>query len=175
MTLTANKYKNMMIQIQWEAPSPHETSIQALESKVEKLIQQDLKRAPKVKQHENPQKKKEGQSTKPQRPKRLSNNEKPHKGNFPATETNGIGVPKKLEVNVRDAGSITLPQVAKGRHSKVATKKGHLRMQLNKRDLIGRRKKKEETVDGKERKRNQLTTAFTTTYNEANNSSDNEE
>ena len=37
MTLTANKYKNMMIQNQWEAPSPHDTTIQALESKVEKL------------------------------------------------------------------------------------------------------------------------------------------
>ena len=37
MTLTANKYKNMMIQNQWEAPSPHDVMIQALESKVEKL------------------------------------------------------------------------------------------------------------------------------------------
>ena len=37
MTLTANKYKNMIIQNQWEAPSPHDTTIQALQSKVEKL------------------------------------------------------------------------------------------------------------------------------------------
>ena len=37
MTLTANKYKNMMIKNQWEAPSPHDATIQALESKVEKL------------------------------------------------------------------------------------------------------------------------------------------
>ena len=37
MTLTANKYKNMMIQNQWEAPSPHDAAIQALQSKVEKL------------------------------------------------------------------------------------------------------------------------------------------
>ena len=37
MTLTANKYKNMMIQNQWEAPSPHDATIQALKSKVEKL------------------------------------------------------------------------------------------------------------------------------------------
>ena len=37
MTLTANKYKNMMIQNQWEAPSPHDSTIQALQSKVEKL------------------------------------------------------------------------------------------------------------------------------------------
>ena len=42
MTLTANKYKNMMIQNQWEAPSPHDTTIQALQSKVEKL-QRELK------------------------------------------------------------------------------------------------------------------------------------
>ena len=33
MTLTANKYKNMMIKNQWEAPSPHDATIQALESK----------------------------------------------------------------------------------------------------------------------------------------------
>ena len=37
MTFTANKYKNMMIQNQWEASSPHDATIQALESKVEKL------------------------------------------------------------------------------------------------------------------------------------------
>ena len=37
MTLTANKYKNMMIQNQWEAPTPHDATIQALQSKVEKL------------------------------------------------------------------------------------------------------------------------------------------
>ena len=37
MTLTANKYKNMMTQNQWEAPSPHDVTIQALKSKVEKL------------------------------------------------------------------------------------------------------------------------------------------
>ena len=42
MTLTANKYKNMMIQNQWEAPSPHDATIQALESRVEKL-QRELK------------------------------------------------------------------------------------------------------------------------------------
>ena len=76
MTLTANKYKNMMIQNQWEAPSPHDATIQALQSKVEKL-QCELKGAPKITQHKNPQKKKEGQSSKPQCPKWLANNEKP--------------------------------------------------------------------------------------------------
>ena len=43
MTLTADKYKNMMIKNQWEAPSPHDATIQALESKVEKL-QRELKK-----------------------------------------------------------------------------------------------------------------------------------
>ena len=78
MTLTANKYKNMMIQNQWEVPSPHDATIQALQTKVEKL-QRELKRAPKPMQQKNqsPQKKKEGQMVKPQRPKWLTNNEKP--------------------------------------------------------------------------------------------------
>ena len=31
ITLTANKYKNMMIQNQWEASSPHDATIQALQ------------------------------------------------------------------------------------------------------------------------------------------------
>ena len=84
MTLTANKYKNMMIQNKWEAPSPHDTTIQALQSKVEKL-QRELKRAPKIMQHKNPQKKKEGQSSKPQRPKWLANNEKPQTGQLSHT------------------------------------------------------------------------------------------
>ena len=81
MTLTANKYKNMMIQNQWEASSPHDTTIQALQTKVEKL-QRELKRAPKPIQQKNlqPQKKKEGQSVKPQCPNWLVNNEKPQTG-----------------------------------------------------------------------------------------------
>ena len=37
MTLTANKYKNMMIQNQWEVQSPHDATNQTLQSKVEKL------------------------------------------------------------------------------------------------------------------------------------------
>ena len=81
MTLTANKYKNMMIQNQWEAPSPHDATIQALQTKVEKL-QRELKRAPKPMQQKSkqPQTKKEGQTAKPQRPKWLVNNEKPQPG-----------------------------------------------------------------------------------------------
>ena len=81
MTLTANKYKNMMIQNQWEAPTPHDATIQALQSKVEKL-QRELERAPKPTQQKNQhlQKKKEGQSSKPQRPNWLVNNEKPQNG-----------------------------------------------------------------------------------------------
>ena len=81
MTLTANKYNNMMIQNQWEAPSPHDATIQALQTKVEKL-QRELKETPKPMQQKNPQsqKKKEGQSVKPQHPKWLFNNEKPQTG-----------------------------------------------------------------------------------------------
>ena len=60
--LTANKYKNMMIKNQWEAPSPHDATIQALESKVEKL-QRELKRAPKVSQQKSPRKRTKIQTT----------------------------------------------------------------------------------------------------------------
>ena len=138
MTLMANKNKSMMIQNQWDAPSPHDETIQALESKVEKL-QRELKCAPKVMQHKNTQKKKEGESTKPQRPNGCPTMRNPRRDNFPASgcgmETNCIGVPKKLEVNVRDAGSITLLQVVKGRHSKGSTERGCLRMHLNQRNL----------------------------------------
>ena len=52
MTLTAKKYKNMMIQNQWEASSPHDVTIQALECKVEKL-QRELKCALKQPQKKN--------------------------------------------------------------------------------------------------------------------------
>ena len=42
----------MMIQNQWEAPSPHDATIQALQTKVEKL-QRELKWAPKTMQQKN--------------------------------------------------------------------------------------------------------------------------
>ena len=152
MTLTANKCKNMMIQNQWEVPSPHDTTIQALESKVEKL-QQELKCAPKQQQQKNPNKKKEDQSTKPQHPKWLTNNEKPQRDNFPLSEcgmgTNGTGVPRKLEENVRDDGSITLMRVAKGRHSEVSIRNGHERMHRNKRKPNRRARGKKKPVMGK--------------------------
>ena len=86
MTLTANKYKNMMTQNQWEVPSPHDATIQAFQTKAEKL-QRELKWAPKPMQQKNlqPQKKKEGQSVNPQRPKWLVNNEKPQTGQLSQT------------------------------------------------------------------------------------------
>ena len=86
MTLTANKYKNMMIQNQWGTPSPHDATIQALQTKVEKL-QRELKRAPKPMQQKSkqPQTKKEGQTVKPQRPKWLVNNKKPQPGQLTRT------------------------------------------------------------------------------------------
>ena len=61
----------------------------------------------------------------------------PKLDNFPAPgcgmETNGIGVPKTQELNVRDAGSITLELVAKGRHLKASRKRGCRRIHLNQR------------------------------------------
>ena len=50
-------------------------------------------------------------------------------------ETNGIGAPKKQEVNVRNTGSVTLPQVVKGRHSKVSVQRGCRRTHLSQRKL----------------------------------------
>ena len=149
MTLTANKYKNMMIKNQWEAPSPHDATIQALESKVEKL-QRELKRTPKVSQQKNPQKKKENENTKPQRPKWLINNENHRSDNNPALgygmETNGTGVPRKQEVNVRDVGSATTHRVVKGKHSEVSTKRGHVRKHLNKRKPKRRTRGRKRTI-----------------------------
>ena len=51
----------------------------------------------------------------------------PNLDNFPepgcGTETNGIGAPKKQEVNVRDVGSVTPQLVVKGRHLKGSRKR----------------------------------------------------
>ena len=53
----------------------------------------------------------------PQHPKWLVNNEKPQTGQLSepgcGTVTNGIGALKKLEVNVKDIGSITPQLVVK--------------------------------------------------------------
>ena len=49
-------------------------------------------------------------------------------------ETNGTGVPRKQEVNVRDVGSATTHRVVKGRRSEVSTKRGHVKKHLNKRN-----------------------------------------
>ena len=58
--------------------------------------------------------------------------------NFPVSEcgmgTNGTGVPRKLEENVRVDGSVNLLRVVKGRHSEVSTRKGHERTHRNKRN-----------------------------------------
>ena len=150
MTLTAKKYKNMMIENQ----------------------------APKVMQHKNPQKKKEGQSTKPQRPKWLSNNEKPHKGQLTRIRVwNG----NKWSWCSKETGGKCEgrwvrhpPASCEGKAFKGFNKKGTPKDAPKQEKFEKKSKRKEETDDGKERKCNRLTAAFATTYNEANNSSDNE-
>ena len=90
---------------------------------------------------------------KPQRPKWLTNNEKPQKGQLSMSEcgmgTNGTGDPRKLEENVRDDGSVTLLRVAKGRQSEVSTRNGHKRMHRNKRKPKRRSRGKKKPMMGK--------------------------
>ena len=178
MTLTANKYKNMMIKNQWEAPSPHDVTIQALKSKVEKL-QQELKRAPKVTEQKNPQKRKDNQSTKPQRPIWLTNHEKPQKGQQSRTRVwNG----NKWYWCSKDTGGKCEGRWVRHHHSSCEGKpfrgfnKKGTRKEMPKQEIIEKKNKRDEENDkDKERKRNRLTAAFATAYNEANNASENEE
>ena len=67
------------------------------------------------------------------------------------------------------------PTSCKGKAFKGFNKKGMPKEAPKPEKPEKKSKRKEETDDGKERKRNRLTAAFATTYNEANNSSDNEE
>ena len=178
MTLTANKYKNMMIQNQWEAPSPHDATIQALKSKVEKL-QRELKRAPKVSQQKNLHKKNEGQSTKPQHPKWLTNNETPQKGQLSRTR---VWIGNKWYWCSKETGGkceghwVRHPPVScEGKAFRSFNKKG-MRKDAPKQDKSEKKtKRNEENDNGKERKCNRLTATFATAYNEANNSSENDE
>ena len=170
MTLTANKYKNMMIQNQWEAPSPHDATIQALESKVEK-IQQELKHAPKQQQQKNPHKKKEGQSTKPQHPKWLTNNEKPQKGQLSHIRMwNGnkwYWCSKETGGKCEGQWVRHPPESCKGKAFRGFNKKWT-------RKYTPKQEKTEKKIRREERNR-RLTVAFATTSNEADNSSDNDE
>ena len=178
MTLTANKYKNMMIQNQWEVPSPHDATIQALQSKVEKLPR-ELKRAPKITQHKNPQKKKEGQSSKPQCPKWLAKNEKPQTRQLSSTRMwNG----NKWHWCSKETGGkcegrwvCHPPASCEGKAFKGFKKKGMSKDTPKPEKVEKKSKRQEETKDEKGRKYKRLTAAFATTYNEANNSSDNDE
>ena len=178
MTLTANKYKGMMIKNKWEAPSPHDMTLQALQSKVEKL-QRELERAPKITQHKNPQKKKEGQSSKPQRPKWLANNEKPQTGQLSRTRMwNG----NKWYWCSKETGGkcegrwVHHPRAScEGKAFKGFKKKGMSKDTPKPEKVKKKSKRQEETEDEKGRKYKRLTTAFATTYSEANNSSDNDE
>ena len=168
----------MMIQNQWEAPSPHDATIQALESKVEKL-HRELKRAPKVSQQKNPHKKKEGQSTKPQRPKWLPNNETPQKGQLSRIRVwNGnkwYWCSKETGGKCEGQWDRHPPASCEGKAFQGSNKKGTRKDAPKQEKTEKKIKRDEETDDGKERKCNHLTAAFATMYNEANNSSDNDE
>ena len=183
MTLTANKYKNMMIQNQWEAPSPHDVTIQALQTKVEKL-QQELKWAPKPMQQKNlqPQKKKEGQSVKPQCPKWLVNNEKPQTGQLSRTRMwNGnkwYWCSKETGGKCEGHWVHHTPTSYEGKTFKGFKRRGMLKEAPKPERVEKKSKRQEENEDEKGRKYKRLTAAFATTYNEANNStnsSDNDE
>ena len=183
MTLTANKYKNMMIQNQWEAPSPHDATIQALQTKVEKL-QRELKRAPKPMQQKNkqPQTKKEGQTVKPQRLKWLVNNKKPQPGQLTQTRMwNGnkwFWCSKETGGKCEGCWVRHTPSSCEGKAFKGFKKRGTLKEAPKSERVEKKNKKQEENEDEKGRKYKRLTAAFATTYNEANNStnsSDNDE
>ena len=178
MTLTANKYKNMMIQNQWEAPSPHDATIQALQSKVEKLPR-ELKRAPKITQHKNLQKKKEGQSSKPHCPKWLSKNEKPQTRQLSSTRMwNGnkwYWCSKETGGKCEGRWVCHPPASCEGKAFKIFKKMGMSKDTPKPEKVEKKSKRQEETKDEKGRKYKRLTAAFATTYNEANNSSDNDE
>ena len=184
MTLTANKYKNMMIQNQWEAPSPHDATIQALQTKVEKL-QRELKRAPKPMQQKSkqPHTKKEGQTAKPQRPKWLVNNEKPQPGQLTRTRIwNGnkwYWCSKETGGKCEGRWVRHAPSKCEGKAFKGFKKRGTVKEALKSERVEQKKKKKqEEHEDESGRKYKRLTAAFATTYNEANNStnsSDNDE
>ena len=180
MTLTANKYKNMMIQNQWEAPSPHDATIQALQTKVEKL-QHELKRTPNPMQQKSkqPQTKKEGQPVKPQRPKWLVKNEKPQPGQLTRTRMwNGnkwFWCSKETGGKCEGRWVRHSPSSCEGKAFKRVKKRGTLKEAPKSERMEKRNRKQEENEDEKERIYKKLTAAFGTTYNEANNSSDNEE
>ena len=183
MTLTANKYRNMMIQNQWEAPSPHDATIQALQTKVEKL-QRELKRAPKPmhQKSKQPQTKKEGQTVKPQRPKWIVNNEKLQPGQLTRTRMwNG----NKWFWSSKETGGKCegrwvrhSPSSCEGKAFKGIKKRGTLKEAPKSERVEKKNKKQEENEDERGRKYNRLTAAFATTNNEMNNptnSSDNDE
>ena len=183
MTLTANKYKNMMIQNQWEAPSPHDATIQALQTKVEKL-QRELKRAPKPTQQKSkqPQTKKERQTGKPQRPKWLTNNEKPQSGQLTRTRMwNGnkwYWCSKETGGKCEGRWVRHAPSSCEGKAFKGFKERGTVKEAPKSERIEKKNKKQEEHEDEKGRKYKRLTAAFATTYNESNNSinsSDNDE
>ena len=180
MTLTANKYKNMMIQNQWEAPSPHDATIQALQTKVEKL-QRELKRAPKLMQQKSKQQqtKNEGQTAKAQRPKWLVNNEKPQPGQLTRTRMwNGnkwYWCSKETGGKCEGRWVRHTPSSCEGKAFRGLKKRGALKEAPKAERVEKKNKKQVEHDEEKKRKYKRLTAAFATTYNEANNSTNSSE
>ena len=180
MTLTANKYKNMMTQNQWEAPSPHDATIQALQTKVEKL-QRELKRAPKPMQQKSKQQhtKNEGQTAKSQRPKWLVNNEKPQPGQLTRTRMwNGnkwYWCAKETGGKCEGRWVRHTPSSCEGKAFRGLKKRGALKEAPKSERVEKKNKKQVEHDDEKKRKYKRLTAAFATTYNEANNSTNSSE
>ena len=164
-----------MIQNQWEAPSPHDTTIQALQTKVEKL-QRELKRAPKPMQQKNqsPQKEKEGQMVKPQRPKWLANNEKPQTGQLTRTRMwNGnkwYWCWKETGGKCEGRWVCHTPASCEGKAFKGFKQRGTLKEAPKPERMEKKSKRKEENEDERGRKYKRLTAAFATTQNEAYNS-----
>ena len=131
MTLTANKYTSLMIMNQWEAPSPHDATIQArVQSGETTMRAQMCSEAATTKESAQEEGGPKYESTTSQMVEQQRETAK--RDNFPISEcgmeTNGTGVPRKLGENVRDDGSVTLLRVVKRRHSEFSTRNGHERV-----------------------------------------------
>ena len=132
-------------------------------------------------QHKNPhpQKKKEGQSSKQQCPKWLANSEKPQTGQLSRTmmwNGNKWYWCSKETGGKHEGQWVRHPPASRERKAFKGFKKKGMLMEAPKPEEVEKEiKRQEETEDEKGRKYKQLTTTFATTYNEANNSSDNDE
>ena len=121
----------------------------------------------------------EGQSSKPQCPKWLVNNEKPQTGQLSRTRMwNGnkwYWCSKETGGKCEGCWVRHPPASCEGKAFKGFKKKGILKEAPKPEKGEKKSKRQEETEDEKGRKYKQLTVAFATTYNEMNNSSENDE